>query len=269
MKLAICQIRTEIDQDETLRKAEKMIRESAENGAEIVVLPEMFNCPYSRKYFKTYAALGHEKTLAAMKKWAEENKILLVGGSIPETDGGKIYNTCFVIDETGKVIARHRKIHLFDVDLPDMHFSESATFGAGNDITVFDSKWGRIGVAICFDVRFPELFRAMTMRGAKLIVLPAQFSAETGSRHWEMILRARAADNQVFFAGAEAARHDGFNYQCWGHSIVVDPYGEVVAVCGENEEILYADIDLARVEDARKRLPVFDRLREDVYAVAK
>ena len=269
MKLAILQIRTEIDQDETLAKAERMVNEAAANGAEIVVLPEMFNCPYARKYFRPYARLGHEKTVSLMSRWAKENKLLLVGGSVPETEGDKIYNTCFVFNENGDRIARHRKVHLFDIDIPGMRFSESATFTRGDEITVFDTKWGRMGAAVCFDVRFAEMFRAMAMRGAKLIFLPAQFNTTTGPLHWDMLLRTRANDNQVFLAAAAAARYEGFDYECWGHSTVVDPMGLIRAQCDETEQILYSDIDLAEVDEARERLPVFEHLREDIYEVAK
>lgn len=269
MKLAVCQIKTEIDQDETLRRAEGMIREATENGAEIIALPEMFACPYSRKYFKAYAALGHEKTLSAMKRWAKENDILLIGGSVPETEDGKVYNTCFVIDGNGAVIARHRKIHLFEIDVPGMRFSEAASFEPGRDITVFDSKWGKIGVAVCFDVHFPELFRAMAVRGARLVILPAQFDAVMGALHWKSLLRCRADDNQIFFAGVSAARNEAFSYKALGDSMVIDPYGQIIAECDEKEHILYADIDLDMVDEARKRLPVFNHLRRDVYTVAE
>ena len=269
MKRAICQIRTEIAQDETLRKAEKRIREAAENGAEIVALPEMFNCPYAKEYFKPYAALGHEKTLSAMRRWAKENRILLVGGSIPETEDGMIYNTCFVVDENGEVIAKHRKVHLFDVDLPGMCFFESHTFAPGNEITVFDTDFGRMGVGICFDVRFPELFRAMAKRGAEVFFLPAQFNMTTGPAHWQPTLRMRALDNEVFFIAASAARYEGFAYECWGHSTVVDPYGSVIASCDEKEQILYASIDTTRVDEVRAQLPTFTKLREDIYPVAR
>lgn len=269
MKLAIIQIKTEIDQDETLAKAERMVGEAAMNGAEIVVLPEMFNCPYARKYFRPYARLGHEKTVSHMSRWARENRILLVGGSIPETEGDKIYNTCFIFDENGEQIAKHRKVHLFDIDIPGMRFSESATFTRGNEITVFDTKWGKMGAAVCFDIRFPEMFRAMAMRGARLIFLPAQFNTTTGPLHWDMLLRCRANDNQVFLAAASAARYEGFDYECWGHSTVTDPMGMIKAQCDEKEQILCCDIDLSEVDEARKRLPVFENLREDVYGVTK
>lgn len=268
-KLAVCQIRTELIQEETMAKAERMVREAAANGAQVICLPEMYNCPYSKEYFKKYASLGHEFAVAAMSEWAKELGIVLVGGSIPETDGGKIYNTCFVFDKTGAVIAKHRKVHLFDVDIPGMRFMESSTFTPGRDITVFDTEYGRMGVAVCYDVRFPELFRAMAMRGAEIIILPAQFNMATGPKHWDMTLRMRAVDNELFFVGASAARYDGFNYECWGHSAVVDPFGDMIAQCGFDEEIIYADIDLNRVDEVRRRLPTFLRLRRDVYTVAE
>lgn len=269
LKLAICQLRTELDQHETMDKAYRMISQAAGNGAQIVVLPEMWNCPYSREYFKKYAAKGHHEAVAAMSQWAEELGILLVGGSVPETDEGKIYNTCFVFDSQGRQIARHRKVHLFDVDLPDMRFRESSTFEPGEKITVFDTQFGKMGCAVCFDARFPELFRAMAVRGAQMVFLPAQFNTKTGPTHWEITLRMRAIDNEFFIVGASAARYEGFRYLSWGHSAVADPYGDIIAQCDEKEQILYSDIDLNRVDEVREILPTFKRLRRDVYSVAE
>lgn len=268
IKIAVCQLRTELEQSVTMEKAGDMVRRAAGAGADIVVLPEMFNCPYSKEYFRKYAALGHGAAVEAMSGWAKENGVLLVGGSVPETEDGRIYNTCFVFDEAGRQIARHRKVHLFDVDVPGMRFTESNTFSPGSNITVFDTRFGKMGAAVCFDLRFPELFRAMASRGAKLIFLPAQFNMATGPAHWELSLRARAVDNEVFIVAAAAARYEGFSYECWGHSTVVGPYGDVIASCGEKEQILYADIDLDRVDQVRRMLPTFTRLRRDVYKVA-
>ena len=266
--VAVVQLRTELDRRETMDKAARLVREAAENGANIVVLPEMFSCPYSNEYFKQHAALGHESTVAEMSAWAGDNGILLVGGSIPEVEGGRIYNSCFVFDEAGRQIARHRKVHLFDVDLPGMRFKESDTFTAGNEVTVFDTKYGKMGAAVCFDVRFPELFRAMANRGARVIFLPAQFNTTTGPAHWELSLRSRAVDNELFIVAASAARYEGFGYPCWGHSSVIDPYGELLVTCDEKEHILYAEIDLGRVDQVRRQLPTFLHLRRDVYEVA-
>ena len=268
LKLAICQLRTELDRSETMDKAARMLREAASKGAELAVLPEMFNCPYAGKYFRDFAALGHEETVEALSAWARENRIWLAGGSVPEREGEKLYNTCFVFDDRGELRARHRKIHLFDIDAPGMRFRESNTFTPGQEITVFDTPWGKMGAAICFDVRFPELFRAMARRGARLILLPAQFNMTTGPVHWESTLRIRAVDNEVFLAAASAARYEGFSYECWGHSLVSDPWGTLIAAADEKEQILYADIDFARVEEVRRQLPTFLHLREDVYEVA-
>lgn len=269
-KLAVVQIRTETDKEKTFAKAEKMISEAANNGAELVVLPEMWNCPYSKKYFHAFADSENGESREAMSRWARDNGVILVGGSVPEKCGDKLYNTCFVFDENGEQIARHRKVHLFDVDIEGgVRFKESNSFAPGKDITVFDTEFGRMGVEICFDIRFPELARAMAKRGAEVILCPAQFNMTTGPRHWELSVRARAMDNELFFVGASAARYEGFDYECWGHSTVADPFGMLKASCDEKEQILYCDIDLNEVDSVRRQLPTFLHLREDVYNVAK
>lgn len=269
-KIAVCQIRTETDKAATMAKAERMIREAADNGAEVIVLPEMWNCPYSKEYFRRFADSENGETFEAMSRWAKESNVILIGGSIPEKCGDKLYNTCFVFDENGQMIARHRKIHLFDVDIEGgIRFKESNNFAAGEDITVFDTKLGRMGVLICFDMRFPELVRAMAKRGAELVFCPAQFNMTTGPRHWELTIRARAMDNEIYYVGASAARYEGFDYECWGHSTVAGPFGMVEATCDEKEQILYCDIDLNEVDSVRRQLPTFLHLREDIYEVAK
>lgn len=268
-KLAICQIRTELEQEETMIKAEAMVREAAAAGARFVCLPEMFNCPYTRHYFKLYAKLGHEETVARMSGWAKENGVYLIGGSICELEDDKVYNTCFVFDPEGNVIAKHRKVHMFDIDLPTARFKESDTFSAGSSATTFDTEYGKMGVAICFDGRFPELFRAEALAGAKLIFLPAQFNMTTGPMHWDLMIRSRAVDNQVFFVAASCARYEGFKYLCWGHSSVIEPLGRKLAECDETEQILYCDIDLDLVDEARRGLPLLASLREDVYPLAR
>ena len=172
-KLAVVQIRTETDQIQTMHKAKRMIAQAASNGAELVVLPEMWNCPYSKKYFHAVADNDKGESRDAMSRWAQENGIILVGGSVPEKCGDKLYNTCYVFDETGREIARHRKIHLFDVDIKGgVRFKESHSFAPGEDITVFDTRFGRMGVEICFDIRFPELTRAMQVHSQRVFSKP-------------------------------------------------------------------------------------------------
>ena len=267
-RLGVCQLRTETDYEATMEKAAEMISSAAGSGAEVLVLPEMFSCPYSREYFRVFASRGHEETCRRMSSWARENRVLLVGGSVPELEGDRLYNTCFVYGADGELLARHRKIHLFDVDLPGMRFHESHTFTPGSEITVFNTPYGRMGVAICFDVRFPELFRAMARRGAELICLPAQFNMTTGPAHWEATMRTRAVDNELFFVAASAARYEGFSYECWGHSLILDPYGTKLAAADETEQLLLADLDLNRIDEVRAQLPTFLHLREELYAVA-
>ena len=269
IRLAVVQLRTETDYAQTMEKARRMLGEAAEHGTDIAVLPEMFSCPYDRAYFKLFTARGHEETAAALADWAKEFGLILVGGSIPEREGEWLYNSSFVFDEQGRQLARHRKVHLFDVDLPGMRFHESHTFSPGTEVTTFETRFGTMGLAICFDLRFPELFRAMAARGAKVIFLPAQFNLTTGPAHWELSLRSRAVDNELFVVGASAARYEGFSYECWGHSTVVDPLGTVIASCDETEQILYSELDLGRIDTVRRQLPTFLHLRRDVYEVAR
>ena len=268
ISLAVCQLRTETDYEATMEKAAEMIRDASAAGAKIAVLPEMFSCPYDREYFRLFASRGHEDTCRRLSSLARDNRLVLVGGSVPEVEGERLYNSCFVYGPDGELLARHRKIHLFDVDLPGMRFHESHSFSPGSDITVFDTPCGRMGVAICFDVRFPELFRAMARRGAELICLPAQFNMTTGPAHWEATMRVRAIDNELFLVAASAARYEGFSYECWGHSMILDPYGTKLAEADETEQLLLAELDLSRIDEVRAQLPTFLHLREELYAVA-
>ena len=184
-------------------------------------------------------------------------------------EDGRIYNTAYVFDRAGRQIARHRKVHLYDADVLGMHVRESASFRPGNDITVFDTEYGKMGAAICFDLRFPELFRAMAVRGAQVVFLPAQFNMKTGPAHWDISLRSRAVDNEYFMVAAAAARYEGFNYECWGHSMVIDPFGQVLASCEAEETTVFAEIELQRVDEVRAQLPTFLKLRREIYTVAE
>lgn len=266
--LAVCQLRTELEKQATMDKMERMVREAAEGGANVVVLPEMFNCPYTRKYFIPFAETADGESVRRMAYVARENSVILVGGSIAEQEGDKLYNTCFVFNEDGEIIARHRKAHMFDVDIPGkLTFKESDFFTRGDEVCVFDTQYGRMGVCICFDTRFPELQRAMARRGAEIILVPGQFNMTTGPSHWELTMRARAMDNEVWVVGAAAARYEGFAYECWGHSTVINPFGMVETDCDEKEQILYCPIDLAEVDRVRRELPTFLTLRDDIYTV--
>lgn len=267
IKLALCQNKSAGDRWETLAAVERMFRAAAADGADFVVLPEMFLCAYSARSFQEEAALGHEEVTARLASLARELGIYVVGGSIPEMDRYCCYNTCFVFDREGRQIARHRKLHLYDADVLGMRVRESASFFPGDSVTVFQTEFGSMGVAICYDIRFPELFRAMTDLGAKLVFVPSQFNLSSGPKYWDLLLQARAVDYQVFVAGIEAARNPSVRYQCWGHSAVYDPAGDLLAQAGEGEEILPVEIDLARVDEERAMLPVAKTLRRDLCCV--
>ena len=216
---------------------------------------------------KTYDSEGFAEKIA---QWTGDGHrlVLIIGGSLPESEKGNIYNTCFVYGPDGKLLARHRKVHLFDIDIPGgQYFKESDTLTAGEYITVFDSPYGRFGIGICFDIRFAELARSMALKGANVLFYPGAFNHTTGPAHWELLLRARAVDDQLFVVGTAPANNRDASYHSYGHSMIVDPWGKIVDSLGEEEAILYAEIDFDEAKAIRERLPVMSGLRRDVYPV--
>lgn len=251
---------------ETRAKAEKMIRDAAAAGCDFVCLPEMWNTPYSNDFFREYSEPENGETVEFMAGLARELGIYLIGGSISEIEDDKVYNTSFVFDREGNVIGKHRKTHLFDIDVEGgIRFMESDTLTQGESATLFDTEFGKMGLAICFDVRFPELFRKMTLEGAQMIFLPAAFNMTTGPVHWSLSMKMRALDNQVFFAAISPARNMEGVYQAYGHSMVVDPWADIIAEAGAGEEIIIAEIDLDRVESIRNQLPLLKARRPELY----
>lgn len=172
IQLGLCQMKVTADKAENLRTAEEAIRTASRQGAELVLLPEMFNCPYENACFPVYAEPAGGETWQFLSRIAKELGIYLAGGSVPEREGDAIYNTCYLFSPQGEELARHRKVHLFDIDVPGgQRFMESDTLTAGDQITVVDTPLGKLGIAICFDIRFSELFRVMGDKGAQLILI--------------------------------------------------------------------------------------------------
>lgn len=200
---------------------------------------------------------------------AIEAKAYLVGGSIPEfvPDTKKYYNTSLVFSPAGKLIATHRKTHLFDIDIPGkITFKESDVLSPGNKVTIFDlPEYGKIGLAICYDVRFPELATIAARKGAFLLVYPGAFNTTTGPMHWSLQGRARAMDNQVYVALCSPARDTDASYHAWGHTMAVNPNAEIMAEAAEKETIVYADLEGAKIEETRKGIPLYTQRRFDVY----
>lgn len=266
-KIGVCQMNIVEDKSANILTADSYIRQAAQAGCRIVVLPEMFVCPYVPTLFKRYAETFPEgKALEWMAKTAARERITIVGGSIPElAENDRIYNTSFIFDENGKMIAKHRKMHLADFYGVVPPLLESETVVSGDRVTVCNAGGTTLGIAICYDVRFPEVSREMALQGAKIIVFPAAFGMTTGAVHWELLMKSRAIDNQVFVVGAAPARTLGSTRQNWGHSLIVDPWGTVIAGLAEQEGLMLAEIDLAQIDAVRKALPLLKHRRPEIY----
>ncbi len=255
--------------EENVDRAKVLIKQAVVRGAELVVLPEMFNCPYESHNFPKFAEKEGDYTWQQLAKIASENEIYLVGGSIPEKDEqDRIYNTSYVFDDTGKQIGKHRKMHLFDIDVEGgQTFKESDTLTAGDKVTVFDTPFGKMGLVVCYDFRFPELSRLLVQKGAKFIIVPGAFNMTTGPAHWEILFRTRALDNQVFTIGVAPARKDDGGYVSYANSLIVDPWASIVCRLGDREEVLVQEIDLNKIEKTRQELPLLQHIRKDIYTL--
>mgnify|MGYP000775531425 FL=1 len=268
MRVALIQMAVTADREGNLRTAAQKLRQAAEQGADMAVLPEMFCCPYENRCFRPYGEEAGGRAQEMLSRTAAETGMYVVGGSIPELADGKVYNTSFIYGPDGAQLARHRKVHLFDIDVKGgQRFKESDTLSPGNAITTFETRFGTMGLCICFDLRFEELARCMCLRGAKVIFVPAAFNMTTGPAHWELLFRQRAVDNQCFTVGVSPARDEAGSYVAYGNSLAVDPWGTVLCRAGAEETTLYADLDLERLEAVRAQLPILSARRTDLYEV--
>ncbi|MGM0438454.1 MAG: carbon-nitrogen hydrolase family protein [Bacillota bacterium] len=267
LRIALLQMKVIDDKNKNLAKAENYIKKAVEKEAELVMLPEMFNCPYQNEKFPEYAEKVGGKTWRFLSELAKEKEIYLVGGSIPEKDDkNNIYNTSYVFNKNGEQIAKHRKIHLFDIDIENgQTFKESATLSAGDSITTFDTPYGKMGVVICYDLRFPELSAFLSKKGVNFILVPGAFNMTTGPAHWELLFRSRALDNQVYTIGAAPARDESQNYVSYGNSIIVSPWGKVLKRLDGEEDILIANLDIDYLDKIRQELPLLKHKRYDIY----
>jgi omega-amidase len=258
--LALCQFSSSEDRDESFERAALFVRKSAHAGARVIAMPEMWNCPYGNEYFPKYAEEEGGPSFTFMSGLAREHEIYLVGGSVPESADGNYYNTSFVFGPDGGLIGKHRKVHLFDIYVAGgPSFRESDTLSPGAGLTVADTEFGKIGIAICFDVRFAEMFSALAAKGCHLVVLPAAFTFATGAAHWELLIRSRALDNQFYVAACAPARSDTSKFRSWAHSLVADPWGDVRGAAAAEETAVFAEIDLGYLDKVRRELPVSDR----------
>jgi nitrilase len=259
-RVAALQMVSGDDVAQNLRVAAALIAEAAGRGARLLVLPEAFACHDSAQSL----ALGEAERnpggplrgfLAAQ---ARRHKVFLVGGTIPIAGAQALpCAASLLIGEDGSELARYDKLHLFDVDLPDAQhrYRESAFYAPGDQVVSAMTPCGLLGMAVCYDLRFPELFRILFQRGADLLALPSSFTRVTGEAHWHVLLRARAIENQAYvIAPAQGGRHSATR-ETWGGSVIIDPWGRVLASAASGEQVLCADVETSVLEDIRARLP--------------
>lgn len=268
LKVALVQLKVGADKAANLAHARAKVTEAASQGAKLVVLPECWNSPYAVTAFPDYAEqVPHGETTQFLAELAKQTGVFLIGGSIPEIQGSKYYNTSVSFDPAGEVLGIHRKIHLFDIDVPGkIRFKESDILSPGNSETLFELEgYGKVGLGICYDVRFPELAARAARNGAFAMIYPGAFNTTTGPLHWQLLARARAVDNQVFVLMDSPARDITSGYHAYGHSQVIDPWGHILTEAGEDECIVYATLDPTSQEDVRTSIPVSTQRRFDVY----
>lgn len=259
MKVALIQMNSQADKAANLDQARGLIERAVEEERpDFVALPEMWTFLGDGDADKRAAAepIPGGAGYGLLQELAARHRIVVHGGSLIERDGEAIYNTTVVFDRDGQELARYRKIHLFDITTPDgREFRESETFARGARIVSYDALGARIGCSICYDLRFPELYRRLAGQHVDLILVPAAFTKTTGRDHWEILLRARAIENQAYvIAPNQCGRHPG-DLETYGNSMIIDPWGSVLARAGEEEQVVQGGIDLQHLREIRQQLP--------------
>lgn len=293
LPVALVQLCATEDSGLNCRQAEAWLERAVQQAPggvtpRILMLPEVWNAPYAVDRFAAFAepipfpgadlTQGPSASLAMVARLARRHGVAVIAGSIPEQgEDGRIYNTATVVDPSGVLLAKHRKLHLFDVEIPvGICFRESDSLTAGDALTVLNGSGDplatgvaeppNLGLLICYDIRFPELALVMQQRlGCTLLACPAAFNTTTGPRHWHLVMRARAIDTQCFVLACSSARPQGDGYPSYGHSLVVDPWGTVIAEAGEGEQVLHGQLDLSQVALARQAIPTSQQRRHDIY----
>jgi deaminated glutathione amidase len=267
MRAAAVQLNSTGDYERNLGVAERLVRDAAADGAELVVLPEKWTVLGNAETLRAAAQPLDGPALTATAGWARDLGIHLVAGSISEQVPGqeKLSNTSVLFGPDGARLAVYRKIHMFDVDVDDVAYRESAAEEPGDEIVVADAGGVPLGLTVCYDLRFPELYRILALRRARVITVPSAFTERTGRDHWEVLLRARAVENQVFIVAADQIGEAPPNYRSYGRSVIVDPWGVVLAEAPDSECFVTADLDLSAQDRIRESLPSLRNRREGAY----
>jgi predicted amidohydrolase len=269
IRVACIQFTSSSDKAANIDKAQSLVADAARRGAALALLPEHWNTAGDGAVLRDSAEEPDSgPTLTAMSDWARRFGIALVGGSIMERPvrSDEVFNTSFVFDRRGSLVGSYRKIHLFDVDVGGESYRESAVTDAGGDLALVDIDGWSVGLSICYDVRFPELYRALAVRGAELVVVPAYFTVVTGRDHWDLLVRSRAVENQLWIVAAGQCGEPVPGKPAYGRSLICDPWGIVVAQAGDDEGVIVADISRERTRRVRQTLPALSNRRPAVYA---
>ncbi len=266
MRAAAVQLNSTGEKDRNLATAERLVRAAAADGAELVALPEKWNLLAGGEELLAGAEPLDGPSLSAARGWARELEIHLLAGSIAERGEGKAWNTSVLIGPAGEDLASYRKLHLFDVDAGGVAYRESEHEQAGSELVTTPIGELTLGLTVCYDLRFPELFRILALRGARLITVPSAFTLATGKDHWEVLLRARAIEDQVFVLAPNQVGRAAPHFESFGHSAIVDPWGTVLAVAPDEECFIAADLDLAAQDRVRAELPSLANRRPEAYA---
>jgi len=268
IRVACVQMTSRADKAANLETAERLVAQAAATGADLVVLPEKWNAIGDAATLHTTAEpIEGGESVAAMSEWARRHGITLVGGSITERRDGreKLSNTSLVLDTDGSVVATYRKIHLFDVEVGGVTYRESeAEEPGGEPVVTRVEDWG-LGLTVCYDVRFPELYRILALEGAELVTVPAHFTTPTGKDHWHVLLRARAIENQCYVAAAAQIGETLPGKPAYGRSLIVDPWGLVVAQAPDEETVIAAELDRAHLQEIRAKLPSLANRQPNAY----
>ena len=268
LRVAAIQLNSGTEKADNIEKAERLVARAASTGADLVLLPEKWNAIGSADTLRRAAEpLEDGETVEAMRDWARTHGITIVGGSITEQREGreKLSNTSVVIDPSGDVVSAYRKIHMFDVEVGGQVYRESEAEEPGEETNLCDAEGWRVGLTVCYDLRFPELYRILALQGAELVTVPAAFTLYTGKDHWELLLRARAVENQCYVLAAnEWGVHEG-GKQSYGRSSIVDPWGVVLAQAPDEDCVIAAEIDKARLEQVRHDLPSLANRQPGAY----
>lgn len=261
IRVGVVQINTSSSKEENLQKIDEYVAQASQENCQLVAFPELFNCMVKKELMKENSEDQHGPTCSHLQELAKKYSMYILGGSMLYINDSLDLpqNRSFFYGPEGDLLADYAKIHLFDIDIPGQvtHY-ESLRITPGNEVVSVETPLGHVGLSICYDLRFPELFSRLRNKGAQIIILPAAFTYQTGKSHWEILIRARAIETQTFVIAPNQCGKLPIGIETYGHSMICDPWGKVLAKAGEDEGIIFADLDMDYLHKVRKEMPVWN-----------